>query len=174
MKTGSWIVATGLGVLALQALVTGTVPDVLRPDLMLVFTLGLGLHTGGSFGLVLAFLCGFAVDALSGAPLGLFALLRGTACATTRALDGALYLRAGGPWAVFVIGYTLADLALMGLLLRWLAPEAALAWGDLALRAPGTALATGLVAAPLLALLRRIDVDSARDSWGLMSPGPRP
>ena len=163
MKERALLVAVGLALLLAQAVVQGVLPAAFRPDLVLVYALALGLRAGSSFGLVLAFGAGFAVDALSGAPLGLFALLRGTACVATRLFDGALYLRAPGPWAIFVAAYAVADLALMGVCLHWFAPEAALPWADLVLRAPGTALASAIAAAPFLALFRRLDSEGGRE-----------
>lgn len=157
-----------LVLLLAQALAVSALPGAVRPDLMLVFALALGLRGGGSGPLILAFGAGFALDALSNAPLGLFALLRGTACALTRVLDRALYLRSPGPWTVYVTAYTLADAVLMGLCLHWLAPEAAVPWSTLALRAPGVVIATAITAAPLLLLLRRLDIEgSARPTWAL-------
>ena len=164
MKARALLVGLGLGLLLGQALLQTVVPQALLPDLLLVYALALGLRAGSSYSLTLAFLAGFAVDALSGAPPGLYALLRGTACAATRAVDGALYLRAGGPWAVYVAAYAVADLLLLGLCLAWFAPEGAPPWSGLILRAPGVAVATALLAIPILSLFRRIEGESSRDA----------
>ncbi len=88
------------------------------------------------------------MDVLSGAPQGLFALLCGTACAATRLFDKALYLRAAAPWATYVGVYVLANWVLLGVAQRLFAPAGASEWADLLVRAPGTALATALAAAP--------------------------
>ena len=69
----------------------------IQPDLILIFALAMGLRGGGLQGLILAFGAGFVLDVLSVSPLGLYALLCGTACAATRLFDKALYLRAAGP-----------------------------------------------------------------------------
>ena len=163
MRERALLVALGLAVLLGQALLQGMLPPFIRPDLLLVFALVLGLREGATFGLLLAFLAGFAVDALSGAPLGLFALLRGTACAATRALDGALYLRAAAPWAVFVAAYAAVDLLLMGLCLYWFLPGSTLPWTTLLLRMPGVAFTSALVAPVLFVLARRLDGERARE-----------
>ncbi len=161
----------GLVLLMLQGVVSTAIPVGIRPDLILIFALALGLRAGSSSGLVLAFLAGFAIDALSGAPLGLFSLLRGTACAATRAFDRALYLRAAGPWAIYVFGYSIADALLLGVCLRSFAPETALGWSQILLQAPGAALATALVAAPLLGVFRLLDADAGREAgWTLVTP----
>ena len=163
MKERALLVALGLLLLLGQALLQGILPAWIRPDLLLVFALALGLRQGATFGLLLAFLSGFAVDVLSGAPLGLFALLRGTACAATRALDGALYLRAAAPWAVFVAAYAAADLLLMGLCLYWFLPGSTLPWITLLLRMPGVALTSALVAPALFVLALRLDSERSRE-----------
>ena len=77
------LIGLGLGLLLLHTLVT-VLPVAARPDFVLVFTLALGLRGGAIGGLVVAFGVGFSVDVLSGSPLGLYALLRGTSCAATR------------------------------------------------------------------------------------------
>ena len=174
MKAAAKLLGTGMVLLLAQALLIAALPPVIRPDLILIFALAMGLRASSSYGLMLAFAFGFAVDALSGAPLGLFALLRGTACAATRMLDGALYLRAPAPWAVFVAGYAVADTLAMGLCLQWFAPDAALAWGTLAARIPGVALVTAIVAAPLLGLFRRLDPEPGREgAFGFVLPDIR-
>lgn len=175
MKARALLVGLGLCLLLGQALLQTILPPPVRPDLLLVYALVLGLRAGSSFSLVLAFLAGFAVDALSGAPPGLYALLRGTACAATRAVDGALYLRAGGPWAVYVGAYVVVDLLLLGLCLAWFAPEGAPPWSSLILRAPGVVVSTALFALPVLALFRRIESESSRDAGlGMLAGSPRP
>jgi rod shape-determining protein MreD len=174
VKDRALLVALGLVLLLGQALLQGILPPWIRPDLLLVFALALGLRERATFGLLLAFLAGFAVDALSGAPLGLFALLRGTACAATRALDGALYLRAPAPWAVFVAAYAAADLLLMGLCLYWFLPGSTLPWTALLLRMPGVAFTSALVAPALFVLTRRLDSERAREGgMGLLVSSPR-
>lgn len=164
MKPALKLVGFGLVLLLVQALGVTLLPESLRPDPMLVFALAMGLRAAGTGGLLLAFLAGFAVDALSGAPLGLFALLRGTACAATRVAGQALYLRATLPWALYVLAYAIADALLLGACLRWFAEDASLLWGTLLWRAPGTALATALLAAPLLAVFCRLDADPGREA----------
>lgn len=174
MKIAAVVVGLGLVLLLAQALLIAALPAEIRPDLILIFALAMGLRAGSSYGLLLAFAFGFAVDALSGAPLGLFALLRGSACAATHMLDGALYLRAPAPWAVFVAAYAVADILIMGLVLQWFAPEAALGWGSLAIRMPGIALSTALVAAALLPLFRRLDPEPGREgAFGFVLPDLR-
>jgi rod shape-determining protein MreD len=164
------LVGVGIGLLLAQALGRLVLPAVVQPDLVLVYALALGLRGGGLQGLLLAFGAGFVQDVLSGSPPGLFALLCGTACAATRLLDGALYLRAAVPWATYVGIYTLLNFALCGMALRSFAPAAALPWDLLAIRAPGSALLTALCAAPLLGLFRRLLVDADRDgSWPVLA-----
>lgn len=162
----------GVGILMLlgQALARLVLPSVAQPDLVLVYALALGLRGGGLQGLLLAFGAGFVEDVLSGSPPGLFALLCGTACAATRLLDRALYLRAAAPWATYVGVYALVNFALCGVALRSFAPAAALPWELLATRAPGSAVLTALFAAPLLNLFRRLLVEADRDgSWPVLA-----
>ena len=174
MKARLALALLALGTLLVQAIATTLLPQAIRPDLVLVVALALGLRRGSSFALLAAFALGFAVDALSGSPLGLFALLRGTACAITRALDGALYLRASGPWASYTAVVTVVDVFAMGLLLHSFAPDAAPSAGLLALVALGTALPTALLAPLVLALFRRIDGEAGREAGlGLAAPGTR-
>ena len=140
-----------------------TLPEWVRPDFVLVYALAVGLRQAPLPALSLAFGLGFVVDVLSGSPLGLYALLRGTACALTRLFDRALYLRAPAPWAAYVAGYVVLDSALLTLVCHLFAPESVLPATAMLARVPGQALATALVAAPLLALFLRLDADSRRE-----------
>ena len=157
------LAGAGLGLVLLQVLLASVLPSPIRPDLVLVFALALGLRSGGTTGLLLAFALGFLVDVLSGAPPGLFALLRGTACTATRALDRALYLRAPGPWVAYVVGYTIVDAVLMGLALHVFMPEGALGWGAVLGQLPGQVVMMAIVAAPLLMLFLHLDVAGEPD-----------
>ena len=163
MKNIARLGGVGLALVLAQVLLSEVLPARARPDLVLVFALAMGLRSGGTRGLFLAFALGFVADVLSGSPLGLFALLRGTACALTRIFDRALYLRAPVPWTAYVAGYTLLDGCLLGLALRVFLPESALGWGTILSRLPGEIVLTALVAAPLLLLFLRLDVDTEPD-----------
>jgi rod shape-determining protein MreD len=164
------LLGVGLALILGQAIARFALPTAVQPDLVLVFALALGLRGGGVQGLVLAFGAGFVEDVLSASPPGLFALLCGTACATTRLLDRALYLRAAAPWGLYVGAYTLANFALFGAAQRLFAPDTAVPFGQLLLRAPGAAVITALCAAPLLHLFRRLLVESDRDgSWPVLA-----
>jgi rod shape-determining protein MreD len=164
------LVGVGIALLLAQAVVRIALPAVAQPDLVLVFALAMGLRGGGLQGLLLAFGAGFVEDVLSGSPPGLFALLCGTACAATRLLDRALYLRAAAPWATYVGVYAFLNFAFCGFALRSFAPVAALPWELLAVRAPGSAILTALCAAPLLSLFRRLLVEADRDgSWPVLA-----
>jgi rod shape-determining protein MreD len=154
------LLGLGLALLILHALATAILPAGARPDLILIFALALGLRARGTGALVLSFLLGFCVDVLSGSPLGLYALLRGTACAGTRLLDRALYLRAPLPWAVYVLGYSILDVLLLSFTLRLLVPEGAIAWWTILLRIPLSALITAVLSVPLLSLIQRLHVDA--------------
>jgi rod shape-determining protein MreD len=169
------LVGIGLALMLGQVLARLLLPAAIRPDLVLIFALAMGLRGGGMQGLILAFGAGFVMDVLSASPLGLFALLCGTACAATRLLDRALYLRAAVPWATYVGCYVVANWALLGAAQRLFAPAGASNWTDLLLRAPGTALATALAAAPLLSVFRRLLSESDREgAWPVLAPsGPR-
>ncbi|HTO55717.1 MAG TPA: rod shape-determining protein MreD [Myxococcota bacterium] len=169
------LVAIGLALLLTQTVTRLVLPTLVQPDLVLVYALALGLRGGGVQGLVLAFGAGFIEDVLSASPPGLFALLCGTACAATRLLDRALYLRAAAPWAGYVAIYTLANFALVGAAQRMFAPGSEIAWSDLLARAPGAAITTALCAAPLLHIFRRLLVEADRDgSWPVLAAqGPR-
>lgn len=164
------LVGIGLLLLLAQAITRAVLPTLAQPDLVLVYALALGLRGGGVQGLLLAFGAGFVEDVLSASPPGLFALLCGTACAATRLLDRALYLRAAAPWAGYVGVYTLANFVLFGATQRMFAPDGAFAWSDLLVRAPGAAITTALCAAPLLHVFRRLLVEADRDgSWPVLA-----
>ena len=164
------LVGIGLALLLGQVLARLILPPEIRPDLILIFALAMGLRGGGIQGLFLAFGAGFVLDALSASPLGLFALLCGTACAATRLFDKALYLRAAGPWATYVGVYVLVNWLLLGSAQRLVAASSVSEWSDLLLRAPGTALATALAAAPLLSVFRRLLSESERDgAWPVLA-----
>jgi rod shape-determining protein MreD len=156
-----------------QVLMIAVLPAAVRPDLVLVFALAMGLRSHATSGLVWAFAAGFAVDALSGSPLGLYALLRGTAAAATRVFDKALYLRAPLPWAIYVLAWSIADAALLMGLLSLFDDGSGLSWGTLAVRLPGSALLSALFAALLLGVFRRLDPDPAAEgSLGSLAGGP--
>jgi rod shape-determining protein MreD len=162
----------GIGVVLVlaQAVARIALPKMAQPDLVLVYALALGLRGGGVQGLLLAFGAGFVEDVLSASPPGLFALLCGTACAATRLLDRALYLRAAAPWAGYVGVYTLANFAFFGAAQRMFAPDSVLEWSELLIRAPGAAVMTALCAAPLLHVFRRLLVEADRDgSWPVLA-----
>lgn len=164
MSASLKLVALGLALLVCQAMLASVLPPLLRPDLILIFALAMGLRASGTQGLVLAFGLGFAFDVLSGSPPGLYALLRGTACALTRVLDRALYLRAAAPWAIFAAAYAMVDWLLLGAVLRFAAPEAAAPWGELWVRVPLAALLAAPLAAALLPLFRRLDSEAEGDA----------
>jgi cell shape-determining protein MreD len=149
--------------LGLQQLLVSALPEAARPDLLLVLALGLGLRARPISSLLLAFGLGLAVDVLSAAPGGTYALLRGTACAATRLADQILYLRAAMPWATYVAAYQGVDLLLLGLLELLLFPEASVDWAVLLARAPGAILTTGLAALPLAAWFQRWGITSSAD-----------
>lgn len=169
------LIGMGVALLLGQGLARLLLPAALRPELVLVFALAMGLRGAGMQGLFLAFGAGFALDVLSGAPLGLYSLLCGTACATTRLLDKALYLRAAGPWAIYVAAYCAANWLLLGCAQRLFAPHSAAPWLDLLARAPGTAITTGIAAAPLLAGFRKLLLEADRGGgWPVLAAqGPR-
>jgi len=173
VKAVVWFAGLGLVLLLAQG-AASWLPETLRPDPLLVFALAMGLRGSSVSSLLMACAAGVAVDVWSGSPVGLFALLRTSACVATRAFDGALYLRAGLPWTFFVAVYSVFDALLMVLCLQWFVGDASLAWGPFLLRLPGAALATGLIAAPVLWVYRRIDVDAGRESsWGFIASGTR-
>jgi rod shape-determining protein MreD len=161
------LAALALGLLLVQRVVVELLPAALRPDLVLAFAAAMGLQrTRSTAGLLLAFGVGFALDVLSGAPLGLYSWLRGTACVTTRVVDRALYLRAPLPWALYCAVYALLDWVLLAGALHLLVPGAAPSWTEVLGRAPLAAALTGACAGPLLGVLRRADQQTDRDpAW---------
>jgi len=167
------LLGVGLGLLLLQAL-AWHLPETLRPDLILIFALAMGLRLRGTGALILAFAFGFVVDLGSGALPGLYAFLRGTACAATRLFDRALYLRAPVPWAIYVLAYSVIDAMLMGVVVRFFVPTSTLTWEVILTRLPGMAILTAIVAAPLLGVFRRLDPEaSPQAAWGLLARGSR-
>ena len=146
--------------LALQQLAVGALPEAIRPDFLLVLALALGLRAQAISSLCVAFAIGLGVDILSGAPTGTYALLRGSACALTRLADRSLYLRAPVPWGIYAAVYQGIDLVILCAIGAVLLPDASPNWAGLLGRAPGAMAATGIVAVPLAAWLKR---------WGLTS-----
>jgi hypothetical protein len=66
--------------------------------------------------------------------------------------------------------YAVLNWGLLGLAERLFVPAAAASWQELAVRAPGTALASALCAAPLLSVFRRLLVETDRDgSWPVLA-----
>ena len=169
------LVGIGLALLLGQILARQLLPQLVQPDLILIFALAMGLRGGGLQGLILAFAAGFVLDVLSVSPLGLYALLCGTACAATRLFDKALYLRAAGPWATYVGVYVVVNWVLLGAAQRLFAPEGISDWSELLMRAPGTAVATAIASAPLLSVFRRLLSESDSEAaWPVLAPhGPR-
>jgi len=157
------LLALALLLLLAQQLIVALLPAWARPDLLLVFALALGLRARATESLILAFGVGFALDAMSGAPAGLYALLRGTACAATRLVDRALFLRAALPWLLFAGVYAIVDGLLLGGLMRLFAPASALGWLDVVARQFGNAVATAVVALPVLYAVTRADGESDAD-----------
>lgn len=171
MSSLAILVGLGLGAILLQTFALSVLPSWLRPDLVLVFALAMGLRTRGTSALILAFLFGFIVDVLSGSPLGLFSLLRGTACAAARIVDRVVYLRAPIPWALFVVGYVCVDALLIVLWQRvFIGPE--VAWASMLLGLPGQAIFTAALAVPLLSVFLRLDSDLAGDRLFSLAPPP--
>ena len=165
------LIGLGIALLLVQQLLAEVLPLEFRPDLLLVFALALGLRSQVTTALLLAFALGYGVDVLSGAPAGLYALLRGSACVATTVADRVLYLRAPLPWAAYVAGYVIFD-ALLVVGVLWLAqPELLLPGSALLARLPGDVVLTALVAAPLYSLLLRIEPQE--EPSGLL-PGPFP
>ncbi len=161
----------GTALLAAQGLIANLLPAWVRPDLVLIYALALGVRRASpTWSLAMAFGFGFAFDALSGSDPGLYALLRGTACAVTRAFDRALYLRAPLPWGLYAAGWAVVDWIGMVAVLQLLRPAALPGWLDVLVRVPGAAVATGIAAGLLYALLRRVESAEERDSsWTVLS-----
>lgn len=163
MKSALKLIALGGMLVLVQVLFRTSLPAALSPDLVLIFAAAMGLRTTGTLGLWVACAIGMLVDVLSSSPSGLFALICATACAVTRALDGALYVRAPGPWAAYMAAMTVASILLMGLCLSWFRPGAAVTWAELLVTVPGRAVTTGICGALLLPILLLADADPSRD-----------
>jgi hypothetical protein len=164
------LLVIGLVIVLVQGVTVEILPELLVPDLVLVFALAMGLRSQGLSGLVLAFGIGFLIDVgISPAQPGLYALLRGTACGLTRIFDRALYLRGGLPWALYVAGYVLLDGVLLGVVTHAWPSGGAVSWDVIFRRTPGVALATAACAAPLLRLFRRLDGNGSNETgWGML------
>ena len=169
MKSFLQLIGFAIALLIAQ-LVTLQLPPEICPDLVLIFALAMGLRIGGGVtGLVLAFGVGFLVDATAEPTPGLNALLYGTACALTRLFDRALYLRAGGPWSLYVAGYVVIHMVLRVLIEGTFMPEAAPTWAEVAWRIPGVAVLTAICAGPLLRVFRKLDPGVGSETgWGLL------
>ncbi len=175
MKVRAKLFGTALALLLAQQLSNLIAPEWARPDLVLAFALALGLRERATEALVLAFVAGFAVDVLSAAPLGLHALLRGTACVATRFADRALYLRAPLPWAIYAGAYVVLDAALLVGLMGAFSAKAGVDLASVALHVPGAALAMALVAVPLYLWMERIGggLEAERAFPSVARPGAR-
>ncbi|MEE2703037.1 MAG: rod shape-determining protein MreD [Myxococcota bacterium] len=159
------LLGLGLALLLMQQLLASLLPHAFRPDLLLVYALALGLRSRAIESLLIAFAFGYAVDVLSGAPIGLYALLRATACLVTHVADRGLNLRGPGPWVGYVAAYAVVDTLLLGQILHLAQPGLLLPWSEVAIRLPGTVILTAAVAAPLYRLFMRLDGDE--DAPGL-------
>ena len=137
------LIGLGLALLLLQQLLASVLPYAFRPDLLLVFALALGFRARAIESLLIAFAFGYGLDELSGAPIGLYALLRATAW----------------PWVVYVAVYVVVDTLLLGQVLRLAQPDLLLPWSEVAIRLPGSVILTAAVAAPLYRLFKRLDGD---------------
>jgi rod shape-determining protein MreD len=164
----------GLAMLLGQMLVVNVLPPPARPDLVLIFSMAMGLARGyEARALLLAFGLGFTLDVLSGNPPGLWALLRGTACVATRLFDRALYLRAPVPWAVYATGWAFADWTLQAVVVHNLVPDVSLPWNEVLRLAPVCSVVTGVCAGLLMGAFRRIDAEADRDGdWSLLASSP--
>jgi len=175
VKTAAKLLALGAILVLAQVFLRSSLPSALSPDLVLIFAAAMGLRTSGTLGLWVACGAGLMVDVLSSSPAGLFAVVCATACAVTRALDGALYVRAPAPWAAYMAAMTVASIVLMGLCLSWFRPEAASSWGELLVKVPGRAITTGIAGGMLLPILLLADADPSRDpGLGLIAGNGRP
>jgi rod shape-determining protein MreD len=167
------LAAVGVGLLLVQSLMWD-LPEALRPDLILIFALAMGLRLRGTGALILAFGFGLMFDLGTGALPGLYAFLRGTACAATRVFDRALYLRAPVPWAIYVLAYCVLDALLMSAVVGFFVPGSTLTWDTILTRLPGMAILTAVLAAPLLGVFQRLDPESSPQAgWGMLARGTR-
>ena len=153
------LLGLGLALLLMQQLLASLLPHAFRPDLLLVYALALGLRSRAIESLLIAFAFGYGLDELSGAPIGLYALLRATACLVTHVTDRGLNLRGPWPWVVYVAVYVVVDTLLLGQVLRLAQPDLLLPWSEVAIRLPGSVILTAAVAAPLYRLFKRLDGD---------------
>jgi hypothetical protein len=104
------------------------------------------------------------MDVLSGSPLGLFALLRGTACALTRLFDRALFLRGAIPWGAYVAAFVALDAVLMAGVIRVFDPASAPGAEQILALLPVRVPLTALLAMPLLPLFLRLGSPAERES----------
>ena len=153
------LLGLGLALLLIQQLLASVLPHAFRPDLLLIYALALGLRSRAIESLLIAFAFGYAVDALSGAPIGLYALLRATACLITHVMNRGLNLRGPVPWVGYAAAYVVFDTLLLTQILRLVQPELVLPWSVVAIQLPGTVLLTAAIAAPLYRLFSRLDAD---------------
>jgi rod shape-determining protein MreD len=164
VKTQLKLFAIGVIFVLVQGLVMNLTERRFYPDLVLIYALALGLRSGRVGSLALAFGFGVLIDVLSSSPTGLYALLRGTACAATHFFDRALYLRASAPWAMYVLGYVVLDSLLLGAVTRMLTPEVSPGWLDLLWPVPVVAVLTAAVSGPLYPVFERLEAGSGYDS----------
>jgi rod shape-determining protein MreD len=166
------LVGLGLLLVLAQQLLASTLPEYVRPDLLLIFALALGLRERETEAVCIAFALGYTVDVLSGAPAGLYALLRGTACVATGLADRVLYLRAPGPWTAYVAGYVIVDALVCAAVLRLAQPDLVLPWTEVAVRLPGALVLTAAAAGPLFRVLQRLEPQD--EGPGLLAAGSLP
>jgi hypothetical protein len=137
--------------------------EVVTPQIALVVAayLGITARTGLAGATATAAFVGYAADLLGGSPIGLYAFVAGTVCVLARIITLRLIVRGG----VFVLGLC-GSLTLLGSLLAiaLCAYHGAQrgAFFDELLVAIGSAIVTGLLAAPIFRFCRMVDARFAR------------
>jgi rod shape-determining protein MreD len=124
MKTGALLLLIGILLLTFQAtLLSYPFIQRIRPDLVLVFILFLGLFYTPVWGGIIAFLLGFLMDLYSGNGLGLHTLSRPLIFYLTLFLRGRLYLEGFSSQFFFVFLFAVFEAFLVLVLLKILSPN---------------------------------------------------
>ncbi|OGP63534.1 MAG: rod shape-determining protein MreD [Deltaproteobacteria bacterium RBG_13_53_10] len=124
MKTAAFLLLIGLLLLTFQAtLLSFPFIQRIRPDLILIFVLFLGLFYTPVSGGIIAFLLGFLMDLYSGNSLGLHTLSRTLIFYLAQFLRGRLYLEGFSSQFFFVFLFAVFEAFFILILLKILSPN---------------------------------------------------
>ncbi len=123
MKRVILLLLVGVLFLALQATLLASNPiQRIRPDLLLILTLYLGLSSYPISGVILAFILGYLMDLFSGNSFGLYAFSRPLIFSIAQLFRNRVYLESFPSQSLFVFILALVEGLLILILLKALSP----------------------------------------------------